>query len=102
MSKKVLVKDEPKPAKLKFAFSYSRLKPDLNSSLEYSFEELMAKEYLAMYEMEDAADKKYREMYQDKLDRLEQLERENQHLKEQLARGGSITSDAADQTTKYS
>ena len=86
-------KKEEKDSKLKtkFVFNYRNLKPDDNSSIEYSFEELRAIEYNRRYEIEQQArhqieletEAKYKE-------HTRKLEEENRRLKEKLARSEQI------------
>ena len=84
---------------IKFAFLYSRLYP--REGVEYSFEELMAKEYRAKEKMERESDEKYEEKYRVQ---ITEMAAEIRQLKEQLARFQSSYQSgesAADQTTKY-
>lgn len=85
---------------IKFAFLYSRLCP--KEGVEYSFEELMAKEYRAKEKMERDIEERIEERYRAQINELTE---ENRHLKEQIARyqshSQSSGESAADQTTKY-
>ena len=60
--------------KIKFAFSYRMLKPDENSPVEYSFEEIRAKYYNMRYEMEDKLEAKYKTELEEKNARIKELE----------------------------
>lgn len=52
--------------KVKFAFSYLMLKPNENSELEFQFEEIRARKYMAIYE----ATKKNEEKFQKEIEEL--------------------------------
>lgn len=71
--------DKESKCKMKFDFNYRTLKPDDHLPLEYSFEELRAKEYNRRYEVEERAEAKYKE-------EMRKLEEENRRLKEALSR----------------
>lgn len=56
-----------KTTQVKFAFSYLMLKPDPNGEEEYQFEEVRARKYYALYEIQQ----KEQQKYQSKIEELE-------------------------------